>query len=177
MTHLEETVSSRRLYDGRLIHLREDVVRLPSGREARREIVEHPGAVCVVAVESDGRMVLVRQFRKPAEAALLELPAGGLEPDESPEECARRELSEECDLQAAQWTPLFKAFLAPGYSTEMMHGFLAEDLSSLPGTPDEDENVEVERFELNELLAMIEDARIQDAKTICGILAYARKKK
>ncbi|HEX8551152.1 MAG TPA: NUDIX hydrolase [Abditibacteriaceae bacterium] len=176
MTQNEETISTRRIHDGRVVRLREDIVRLPSGREAKREVLEHNGAVCIVAVESDGRIVLVRQFRKPAEAALLEIPAGGLEAGETPEECARRELSEECNLQGARWTPLFKAYLAPGYSTELMYGFLAEDLSDLPGTPDEDENVEVERYTVDELLAMIDDARIMDAKTICGVLAYARRK-
>lgn len=170
----EPTISTRRIHEGRVVNLREDVVRLPSGREAKREIIEHAGAVCVVAVKDDGRIVMVRQFRKPAEAALLEIPAGGLEKGEEPEECARRELAEECNMQAARWTPLFQAYLAPGYSSELMYGFLAQDLSEAHGEQDEDENVSVEQYTADELLAMIDDTRIRDAKSICGILAWYR---
>jgi len=174
--HLNEpTLSTRRIYDGRVVKLREDVVRLPSGKEAKREIVEHAGAVCVVAIQADGQIIMVRQYRKPAELALLEIPAGGLEAGEAPLECAMRELAEECNLQAQNWEPLFKAFLAPGYSSEMMYGFLAEGLSEVHGEQDEDENVHVERYSLNVLLAMIDDARICDAKTICGLLAWYKR--
>ena len=95
----EKTVSTQRLHEGRIIHLREDTVTLPSGRTAKREIVEHKGAVCVVPIKSDGKIIFVRQFRKPAEAALLELPAGGLETGEEPLECAQRELMEECGFR------------------------------------------------------------------------------
>lgn len=170
----EPTISTRRIHEGRVVKLREDVVRLPSGREAKREIIEHAGAVCVVAVEDDGRIVMVRQFRKPTETALLEIPAGGLEAGEAPEECARRELAEECNLQAQRWTPLFRAYLAPGYSSELMYGFLAQNLSEAHGEQDEDENVSVERYTLEELLAMIDDARLCDAKSLCGLLAWHR---
>lgn len=170
----EPTITSRRIHEGRVVNLREDVVRLPSGREAKREIIEHAGAVCVVAVEDDGRIAMVRQFRKPAETALLEIPAGGLEKGEEPAECAARELAEECLLQAETWTPLFRAYLAPGYSSELMYGFLAQGLSACHGEQDEDENVSVERYTLEELLPMIDDGRICDAKSICGLLAWHR---
>jgi ADP-ribose pyrophosphatase len=176
MEHYEETVSTRRLYDGRIVNLREDVVRLPSGLETKREVIEHKGAVCIVPVDSDGNIVMVRQFRKPAEAALLEIPAGGLEIDEDPAACAARELAEECGLAAGKMTPLFKAYLAPGYSSELMYGFLAENLGDATGEQDEDENVEVERYALPDLLAMIDDGRICDSKTICGVLALYRRR-
>lgn len=171
----EKTISTQRIHEGRILNVRVDTVTLPSGNTSKREIVEHHGAVCVVPVREDGKIVMVRQFRKPAEDLLLELPAGGLEKDEDAETCAARELTEECGLQPKKLTPLFTCYLAPGYSTEIMHGFLGEDLQETTGVPDEDENVSVEIYELDELIAMIEDGRICDAKTICGILAYARK--
>lgn len=170
----EPTISTRRLHEGRIINLREDIVHLPNGRDAKREIVEHKGAACLVPVLPDGRIMMVRQFRKPAEAALWELPAGGLEIGEDPQECARRELSEECNLQG-DVTPLFECFLAPGYSTELMHGFLALHCTERVGTPDEDENLHIQAFSLDELLAMIDRNEIRDAKTLCGLLAYYRK--
>jgi ADP-ribose pyrophosphatase len=176
MEHFEKTISSQRIHEGRIINLREDTVSLPSGRTAKREIVEHRGAVCVVPVLDDGRVVMVRQFRKPAEDALLELPAGGLNANEDPRSCAERELIEECGLQAGQLTSLFTCYLAPGYSTELMHGFLGEKLEEVNATPEEDENLEIEVYALEELLTMIDDGRIRDAKTICGLLALYRKR-
>ncbi|MBV9467664.1 MAG: NUDIX hydrolase [Abitibacteriaceae bacterium] len=176
MEHFENTISSRRIHEGRIINLREDTVALPSGREGKREIVEHKGAVCIIPVLADGRIVMVRQFRKPAEDVLLEVPAGSLNQGEEPESCARRELVEECNLHAEQLTPIFTCYLAPGYSTELMFGFLGEDLRETPGTPDEDENLEIETYTLDELLPMIDDGRIRDSKTICGLLALYRRR-
>jgi ADP-ribose pyrophosphatase len=175
MEHFEETIETRRIYEGRIINMREDTVRLPSGRTANREIVEHNGAVCIVPVLDDGRVTLVRQFRKPAEDVLLEIPAGGLKPGEDPEQCARRELMEECGQRAGRITLLFSFYLAPGYSTEYLHCFLAEQLEQLEATPDEDENVEMELHTLPSLLDMIDDGRIRDSKTICGLLALHRR--
>ena len=177
MEHFENTVSSRRIHEGRIINLREDTVMTPSGREARREIVEHKGAVAIVPVLDDGRVVMVRQFRKPAEAALLEIPAGGLEAGEDPADCARRELSEECGLNAGRMEPLFSMYLAPGYSTELLHVFLADELTPTETHLDEDENVEVETFDLPALLQLIDDGDIRDAKTIAGLLALLRMQK
>ncbi len=170
----EATLSTRRIHEGRIINLREDTVAMPSGREAKREIVEHKGAVCVVPVLDDGRLALVRQFRKPAEAMLLEIPAGGLEKGEAPVAAARRELIEECGLQAQKLTPMFSCFLAPGYSTEMIHCFLAENLTTTDTDPDEDEIVATQFYTLDELLLMIDDGQIRDAKTIAGLLALYR---
>src|SRR5688572_18744005 len=140
MEHFENTLETRRIHEGRIINLREDTVALPSGRTSKREIVEHRGAVCIVPVLPDGRIAMVRQFRKPAEAALLEIPAGGLEKGESPIDCARRELIEECGLRAEQLTPLFECYLAPGYSTELIFGFLGTELHETDIKLDEDEN-------------------------------------
>lgn len=170
----EITTASETIYEGRVINLRKDEVQLSNGHITQREIVEHHGAICVVPVDKDGKIIMVRQFRKPAEQALLELPAGSLEKDEDPLDCAHRELLEECGLQAAQMTPLFQCYLAPGYSSEYMYGFLAQNLEKTKAQPEEDEILELENYSLPELLPMISDGRIRDAKTICGVLLWAR---
>jgi len=121
--------------------------------------------------------LMVRQFRKPTEQALLELPAGSLEAGEDPIYCAHRELLEECGLRTTKMTPLFQCYLAPGYSSEYMYGFLAQELEVTKAQPEEDEIIEMESYAVHELLPMIEDARIRDAKTICGILLWARMAK
>lgn len=176
-TQFEEvTLSTKRIHEGRIINLREDTVRLPSGREGRREIVEHNGAVCILPILDDGRVVLVRQYRKPAEETLLEIPAGGLAPDEEPLACAGRELKEECGFTSNKMTLLFSCFLAPGYSTELIHCFVAEELEGGDAEPEEDENLEIGEYSLEELLPMIDDGRIRDAKTIAGLLALYRRR-
>ena len=174
MEHFEKTISSQRIHEGRIINLREDTVALPSGRSAKREIVEHQGAVCVVPVLNDGRIVMVRQFRKPAEDALLEIPAGGLNPNEDPMDCARRELIEECGLHGGELTPLFTSYLAPGYSTEKIYGYLALGLREETAQADEDEFVEVVPLSLDAALAAIATGDIEDAKTIAGLTLAAR---
>jgi ADP-ribose pyrophosphatase len=166
---MEEITSSQRIYEGRIINLRVDTVRLESGRDSKREVVEHKGAVCVVPVLDDGRVMLVRQFRLPAGDSLLEVPAGGLEAGESPEECAARELMEECGFRPGRLIPLYEAFLAPGYSTEMMYAFLATDLSEEKLKADDDENISLETFTLDELDKLVDTFQIRDAKTVAAI--------
>lgn len=177
MEFTEKTLSTRRLHEGRIINLREDTIELPDGRTGKREIVEHKGAVCVVPILPDGRVIMVRQFRKACEEALLEIPAGSLEIGEDPADCAKRELCEETNQAAGKMTHLFSCFLAPGYSTELIHCYLAEDLSPQAGTPDEDEHLNVETYALDELLAMCDDGRIKDAKTLAALgMLYRRQK-
>lgn len=171
----EKTVSVQRIHEGRIISVREDTVTLPSGRTAKREIVEHKGAVAIVPIKDNGRIVMVRQYRKPAEDVLLEIPAGGLNEGEDPQECAARELMEECGLRASTLTPLFECFLAPGYSTELMYGFLAEGLEEADASPDEDENLEIVEYSLEEALQLVDAGQIRDSKTLVGILAYYRE--
>jgi ADP-ribose pyrophosphatase len=166
---MEETIGTERIYEGRVINVRVDTVTLPSGRESKREIIEHSGAVCIVPITDDGRVLLVRQYRKPAEEALLEVPAGGLEEGESPAECAARELMEECGFRPGKLVPLYEAFLAPGYSTEMMYAFLATELSPEKMQADDDESIEIESYTLDELDAMIDNFQIRDAKTVAAI--------
>jgi ADP-ribose pyrophosphatase len=171
----EKTVSVERLHEGRIINLREDTVALPSGRVAKREIVEHKGAVAILPVRENGKIVLVRQYRKPAEEVLLEIPAGGLNAGEDPAACAERELMEECGLRAGRMTKLFACLLAPGYSTELIHIFLAEDLEDKTAQPEEDENLEIVEYSLDELLQLLDAGQIRDAKTIAAVLAYYRR--
>lgn len=170
----EKIIATRRIHEGRIINLREDTVALPSGRTGLREVVEHRGAVCVVPVLPDGRIIMVRQFRLACGEALLEIPAGGLNVGEDPQTCALRELTEETNHHARTIAHLFSMFLAPGYSTELIHCYLAQDLEHRDGTPDEDENLNVEIYTLEELLNMCDDGRIKDAKTLAALGAVYR---
>ncbi len=170
----EAVTGTERIYDGRVVSLRVDTVRLPDGKEGRREVVEHGGAVAVVPMRDRETVLLVRQWRLPAGKALLEIPAGGREPDESPEDCASRELAEEIGLVPGRLVPLFACYLAPGYSSEKIHGFLALDLREAPEDPDEDEFVELVPMRLDDALAAIGSGEIEDAKTIAGLTLAAR---
>ena len=134
--HQERTISSERVYEGKIIGVRVDTVELPSGRETKREIVEHSGATAIVAVDSEGDVLLVRQYRKPVEKALLEIPAGGIEAGEDPLDCARRELAEETGFAAGRWDKLGIFYTTPGFCTEEMHVFLATGLEPVEGTAD-----------------------------------------
>lgn len=174
--NLEPTLSTQRIYEGRIINLRVDTIAMPSGRESKREIVEHKGAVCIVPILDDGRIAMVRQYRKATGGELLEIPAGGLEIGEKPEEAARRELIEECGLETHSITKIFECFLAPGYSTELIYCYLAEHLTATDTNPDEDEIVATELYTLDELLPMIDDGRIRDGKTIAALLALYRRR-
>ena len=146
--HLRETQTSRRvIYHGRLLTFYEDDVRLADGTRAQREVVAHPGAVAIVAIDDADRVVLVRQWRHAVDRALWELPAGTRDRDEAPARTAERELAEETGLRAARIRPLATAPLTPGYSTEVMHFFLATDLTEGPTDRDADERMDVERFD------------------------------
>lgn len=166
----EVTLSSRRIFEGKVVSLRVDTVRTANGREATREVVEHRGAVAMVPLLPDGSVVLVRQFRQAAGEVLLEIPAGTLNVGEEAEECARRELREEIGYEPGRLERMFSSYLAPGYSSEMLHVFLATELKRAEGSTDEDETVEPEVLPLEEAVAMIRTGEINDAKTICGLL-------
>lgn len=170
----ERTVSSRRAFSGRLLSLRVDEVELESGRRATREVVEHPGAVAVLAWDGE-RLAAVRQWRQAAGAELLEIPAGTLEPGESPLITAQRELAEECGLTAARWEEGPRFYTAPGFSTELLTLFLATDLHAVDVPPPEDEALERSWLTLADALAAIDDGRIRDAKSLVGILWLARR--
>ena len=166
---MEKTLNSRLLHMGRQFSFLQDEVELPDGRRTHRDIVRHPGAVAIVPILPDGRIILVRQYRYAAGKALLEIPAGTLEPRESPVDCARRELTEETGYEAGEMERLLSCYMAPGYSSEVIHLFLARDLREVGGQSEPDEDIAVEILELKELLKMIAENTIEDAKTIIGI--------
>ncbi len=167
-------ITSEAAFQGRLISVRVDEVELPGGRRARREIVVHPGAVAIVPLLPDGRVVMVRQYRHAAGEVLYELPAGTLAAGESPQECARRELAEETGYRAAQIRLLLSTYLTPGYSSEIIHIFLASGLVPAAAAPDADESLETVLLPLDEAVAMVGRGRVQNAAAVCGVLAAAR---
>ena len=164
----ERTVSSTRPWQGRYIRLRVDEVERDDGHRSTREIVEHPGAVAILAWDG-ARLAMVRQWRHATGAALLEVPAGTLEPDEAPATTARRELAEEVGLAAAAWVEGPRFYTAPGFCTELMHLYLATDLSEATADADEDEQLEPSWMTLADALAAIDDGRIEDAKSMAAI--------
>lgn len=175
MTDIEEKITStKRVYDGRIINLRVDTVLLPNGKMSQREIVEHHGAVAIVPLLDKETVVLVRQYRRAAAAALLEIPAGTRDREEDIELCARRELAEEIQYSAGRIVKLFHSYVAPGYSTEVIHTFLALDLTPTEGHTDEDEFVEVVTLPLVEAIAKIGSGEIVDSKTISALLFVER---
>jgi len=172
----EEILSSERHFEGKLLSVRVDRVRLAAGRESRREIVEHAEAVAAVPLLPDGRVALVRQWRHPAQQVLLEIPAGVMEAGETPEECVDRELAEEIGYRAGRLERLFSIYLAPGYSEELIHIFLAQDLHPAQGETDEDENLEVVIMPLTQAVTLGQEGKLRDAKTVAGILAAAQRR-
>jgi ADP-ribose pyrophosphatase len=158
---------SRTVYDGHLFD-----VTLEHWGEHEREIVEHPGAVAIVAVDREGMVNLVRQRREAARKQLLELPAGTLEEGEAPIESARRELEEETGLRGGEWREVKAFFTTPGFCRERMHLFFAEELDQGEATPEADEELELVRWPVNELEEHLEE--IEDAKTLVGLLLYLR---
>jgi ADP-ribose pyrophosphatase len=167
---MEKTLSSLLLHEGRNFDFLVDKVELPNGHVTQRDIVRHPGAVAIVPLLGDGRVVLIRQFRYAAGKTILEIPAGTLELGEPPLECAVRELREETGYAAKELEPLLSCFMAPGYSDEVIHFFVARGLSVVGDDPEDDEEITLEFHLLEEVRRMIAENVIEDAKTIVGIL-------
>jgi ADP-ribose pyrophosphatase len=168
---MEATVASQRVYEGRLINLRIDTIRLENGRLVKREIVEHPGAVAIVALDEDDSVILVRQFRKAAERELLEIPAGTLEAGEEPMACAHRELKEETGYRAERLEPIGSFYPSPGYCTECIRLYLATGLQKGQSAPEGDELIRTTKVPLSEIPAMVSRGEICDGKTIAGLLS------
>ncbi len=166
----EKTVSSQSIYDGKILRLRRDEVLLPNGHRSLREVVDHPGGVCVLAIDSQGRALLVRQFRYPYGQVLTELPAGKLEYGEDPDAAARRELREETGAAAGDFRSLGELYPSPGYCGEIIRMYLAKDLSFADARPDEDEFLDVERVPFSQLVEQVLSGEIRDAKTIAAVL-------
>jgi ADP-ribose pyrophosphatase len=178
----ETVVGSRVVHRGHYLEVRVDDIVTADGRRSQRDVVGHPGAVAIVALDDADRVLMVRQFRLPAGRTLLEIPAGTLDRGadgslEDPDLAARRELEEETGARAVTWRHLGSFWTAPGFATELMHLYLARDLRPAHEdrlAPDEDERLELERVPWREAVAMTEDGRVADAKSIVGILRLAR---
>jgi len=173
---VETTVSSESVFDGKLLHVRRDVVRLPDGSLATREYVMHPGAVLIVPVLADGRLVVERQYRHPVGKVFVEFPAGKLDPGEAELVTARRELAEETGYVAATWTPLGRIHSVVGYSDEAIDFYVAEGLTHVGDKLDDGEFLEIITMSVDEMLAALDRGEITDAKTVAALLLYARRK-
>jgi ADP-ribose pyrophosphatase len=156
---------ARTVYDGKLVD-----VTLERWGDYEREIVEHPGSVAIVAVDGDHRVWLVRQLREAARRQLVELPAGARKEGEDPLEAAKRELREECGLTDGEWRELAAFWTTPGFVREYMHLYLAEDVQAGDADPDEDEEVEIVHWRIDELAAKL--GELEDAKTLAGLLLF-----
>ena len=166
----EKTVESRVLFSGKIITVRLDQAELPNGRLAAREVVEHPGGVAVLPLFDDGTVPLVRQFRYPFGEVVTELPAGKLERGEDHRLAALRELEEEVGVTCGKLTYLGCLYLSPGFSTEVLHMYLAQELKQGACHPDDDEFLEVERIPFSQLTDQVMSGEITDAKTVALVL-------
>lgn len=165
----ERTVASREVYKGRLISLRVDEVELPNGRRSTREIVEHPGAVAILAFTGDEQLVFVQQYRKAAERLTLEIPAGTLGAGEQPYACAVRELKEETGFVAQTFAKVCSFYTAIGFCDEMLHLFMAGGLQAGDQAYEDDEDIEVVTMPLAAAMERVRDGSIVDAKTVAGV--------
>ena len=175
-------IGSRRAYSGKVISLDVDTVRFPDGSVGELEMIRHPGASAVVPFidqpgSDDPRVLLIRQYRYAANSFLLEIPAGRLEPEETPEECAARELEEETGNRAGHYRKVFELYTTPGFTDEKIHLFLAWDLTPGKLARERDEFMEEVPLPLSRALAMIGTGEISDAKTALGILFASRERK
>ena len=170
MKLFEETVDQKIVYQGRIVTLRTDIARLENGRMVGREVVEHPGGVCVLPLEADGTTYTVRQFRYPFGKVREELPAGKLDGAEDHEVGARRELSEEVGCEAGELIYLGRLLMSPGFCDEVLHMYLARKLIHGERHPDEDEFLEVDRLPFTQLLERVMSGEITDAKTVAVTL-------
>lgn len=166
----EKRISSELIYDGIIVHLYKDQVTLPDGNHAIREVIRHQGAVCVVALDNENNIYLVKQYRYPFSAVTVEIPAGKLDFGETPLEGAIRELREETGIVAGKYQYIGKLYTSPAIIDEVIHMYLATDLRFEKQSPDEDEFVEVFKINLNECVNQIMAGEIPDAKTQAAVL-------
>ena len=165
-----ETLHSETTFQGKVFDVRHDRVRLPDGQITTLDIIAHPPAVVMVPVDDEDNIWFVSQYRHAVERVILELPAGVMEPGEEPELCAMRELREEIGMSANQIQKIGEFFIAPGYSSEYLHIFLATGLKPDPLPGDEDEFISIERIPTEIAFSMIEDGKLLDAKSLASLL-------
>jgi len=170
MNYEEKTIKREHIYKGNIIKVESLTVTLPNGKEATRDLVIHPGASVVIPIDNNGEIYMVRQYRKPIDKISLEIPAGKLDAGEDPLVCARRELKEETGLTAGNIKHLISIHSTPGFCNEVLHLYVATDLKAGESCADEDEFISTEKYPISELLNMILNHEITDAKTIIGIL-------
>lgn len=168
----EVTIRTETIYEGKVVKLQLDEVRLPNGKTSMREIVKHPGAVAILPLTDNGRMIVVEQYRKPLERSIIEIPAGKLDTGEEPINCAIRELREETGFTAKQINHLCSFYTSPGFANELLHLFIGEGLTAGEAQPDEDEILEYREMTLEEAYQAIETGEIRDAKTIMAVYAW-----
>lgn len=173
MKYEEKTMKTEKIYEGKILNLRIDTVELPDKKYSKREIVEHPGAVAIIALTEENEIVLVKQYRKAIERELLEVPAGKLEIGEEPKETAIRELKEETGYTAKKIEYLLEFYTSPGFTNEKVYLFLADELIEGEAQPEKDEYIEVIKLKLDGLIELINKGEIIDSKTIVG--AYIAK--
>lgn len=169
MEFTEKTINSELIFDGRVVKLYKDNVELATGQKSFREVVKHSGGVVILA-EKEDKILLVKQFRYPMKEVMFELPAGKLEIGEDPFEAAKRELEEETGYCANKWTDLGYVYTSPGYSDEKLYLYKAEDLEFTHCHPDEGEIIQAFEYKYDDVLKMITNGKINDAKTLCAIL-------
>lgn len=174
MDYTEKALRRINTYEGIIVDVSVDMVKLPNDEISLREVVHHPGGVCVAAVDENEMVTMVRQFRYPLARHLLELPAGKLEKGEEPLPAAKRELSEETGLEAENWVDLGFIYTSAGFSTERLYLYLATGLTQGQAHPDPNEFLDVEKVPLSELLKMADNGLVHDAKTVAGILKAER---
>ncbi|SFC43209.1 NUDIX hydrolase [Peribacillus sp. B-H-3] len=167
----EKTLSTDKIFEGKVIKLQVDEVELPDGKTSKREIIKHPGAVAVIAVTEDNKIILVEQYRKALERSIVEIPAGKLEKGEEPKYSAERELEEETGYECERMELINSFYTSPGFADELVHVFLAHNLKKKENAApaDEDEFVELIEVSLEEAQAFIKEGKIRDAKTVFAI--------
>ena len=174
MIYQEKTMKSEKIYEGKILNLRVDTIELPDKKYSKREIIEHPGGVAIIAIDKDKNLVMIKQYRKAVEEFIWEIPAGRLEVNEEPRETAIRELKEETGYAANKMTYITEFYTTPGYCSEKIYLFLAEDLIEGEPCPDLGENIEMSNISIDNLLKMATRGEIVDSKTIAAIYIAER---